>query len=427
MPNVTVPTVSALLIRFAAVAVSLAAAACAATAQGSRAAPAAQPADEAAAQAKPPAAAAGAPAKPPEAGALKPFADVIKEATESHGFFTLWKKDEKVWIEIRPDQLDQPFFFGQTLASGLGEFHFLPGLLGDSQAAVFHRVGNRVQLIARNLLVRAPEGTPLAVAVRESYSDSLLASADVVSAPQPERKSFLVDANSLLAADIPGLQTMLEATFHLSYALDARNTSVERIRTAEDGTSITVRAHYAVPRLPAPPVTPPAPGTPRPKPPRSLPDPRSLFLDLTYNLLPLPAPPMRPRLADQRVGHFTTAFRDFGNEFGGDHHTHYINRWRLEKQDPAAAVSEPKEPIVAWLDKNIPEKYRDAVRAGVLEWNKAFERAGFKNAIVVRQQAADDSWSTLEGTRHLAIRWFAMEGPGALAVGPSQADPRTGE
>ncbi len=428
MPNVRVPTVPTLLIRFAALAVSLAAAACAATAQGTRPALAAQPGEEAATPPKPPGApgAAGA-AKPQEAGALKPFADVIKEATEAHGFFTLWKKDEKVWIEIRPDQLDQPFFFGEALASGLGEFHFLPGLLGDVQAAVFHRVGNRVQLIARNLLVRAPAGTPLAVAVRESYSDSLLASADVVSAPQPERKSFLVDANALLGADIPGLQTMLEASFHLSYALDARNTGIERIRATDSGTSITVRAHYAVPRLPAPPTTPPAPGTPRPKPPRSLPDPRSLFLDLTYNLVPLPAEPMRPRLADQRVGHFTIAFRDFGNELGGDHHTHYIYRWRLEKKDPAAAVSEPKEPIVAWLDRNIPEKYRDAVRAGVLEWNKAFERAGFKDAIVVKQQAADDSWSTLEGTRHLAVRWFAMEGPGALAVGPSQADPRTGE
>jgi hypothetical protein len=79
------------------------------------------------------------------------------------------------------------------------------------------------------------------------------------------------------------------------------------------------------------------------------------------------------------------------------------------------------------MDKNIPERYRPAVQAGILEWNKAFERAGFKDAIVVRQQPAEADWSTVEGTRHLAVRWFAMTGPGAVAVGPSQSDPRTGE
>ena len=79
------------------------------------------------------------------------------------------------------------------------------------------------------------------------------------------------------------------------------------------------------------------------------------------------------------------------------------------------------------MDKNIPEKWRAPIREGILEWNKAFERAGFRNAVSVEQQAADADWTTLEGTRMLSVRWFAIEGPGATAVGPSQADPRTGE
>ncbi len=147
----------------------------------------------------------------------------------------------------------------------------------------------------------------------------------------------------------------------------------------------------------------------------------------TYTLAPLPAEPMRPRLADQRVGHFTTAFWDFANSEKGDARTHYIERWRLEKKDALAPVSEPKEPILVWMDKNIPEQYREAVKSGILEWNKAFEKAGFRNAIEVRQQPADAEWSTLEGTRHLAVRWFAQQGPGATAVGPRVSDPRTGE
>ncbi len=375
--------------------------------------------------ATPAAAPSGAPATAP--GAPRPFADVIKDAKELKGFLTLWQKDEKTWLEIRSDQLDRPFFFVPSLAQGLGETFFWPGLMGGEQVVVLRRVGNSVQLVAKNLEVRAPAGTPLEVAVRESYSDSLLAATAVASAPHPERKSILVDATALFGGDLAGATTRLDAAYRIGYTLDRANTSIERVRATEQGTFITVRQHFAVPKLPAPPVTPLPPGTPTPSTPVALPDGRSLFLTYTYTLAPLPAEPMRPRVADQRVGHFTTAFWDFATSDKGDARTHFIERWRLEKKIPGAEASEPKEPILVWMDKNIPEQYREAVKSGILEWNKGFERAGFRNAIEVRQQPADAEWTTLEGTRHLAVRWFAQQGPGATAVGPRVSDPRTGE
>jgi hypothetical protein len=364
----------------------------------------------------------GAP-RPPEAPVLKPFAEVIRGAQETKGFFGLWQKDDgRVWLEIAPDQLEKPFFFAVSMASGLGEHYFLPGLMGQEHVVVLRRFGNQIQLVASNLRVRATSGTPLARAVRESYSDSLLAAAPVASAPHPERKTFLIDAAMLLGGDIAGAQTMLDGAYRMGYALDRANGSIERARTMQSGTFITYRSHFAVGRMPAAPLL-----GQGPTPPATVPDPRSLFLTFAYNLVPLPEQPMRARVADQRVGHFTTAFRDLADTASDDRRTHYIERWRLEKKDPQAEVSEPKEPILVWLDRNIPEKYRAAVQAGVLEWNKAFERAGFKSAIVAQQQPDDADWTTLEGTRHLAVRWFAMDGPGAMAVGPSQADPRTGE
>jgi len=397
-----------------------------ATAPGSQtAANAAKPANAAA---KPAAAPANAQAaKPGEPPPPRPFADVIKEAKELKGFLTLWQKEERTWLEISPEQLDKPFFFGHSLAQGLGERFFWPGLMGSEQVVEFRRVGNNLQLIAKNLRVRAPAGTPLETALRESYSDSLLAAAPVLSAAHPQRKSFLVDASALFLGDLAGAQTQLETAYRMPYALDRGNSAIDRVRVTEQGTFVTVRQHYAVPKLPAPPVTPPPPGTPQPSTPAALPDGRSLFLAYAYTLAPLPKEPMRPRLADQRVGHFTTAFWDFGNNDKGDTRTHFVERWRLEKKDAKAAISEPKEPILVWMDKNIPEPYREAVKSGILEWNKAFEIAGFRNAVEVRQQPADADWSTLEGTRHLAVRWFALQGPGATAVGPSQSDPRTGE
>ena len=76
--------------------------------------------------------------------------------------------------------------------------------------------------------------------------------------------------------------------------------------------------------------------------------------------------------------------------------THYLRRWKLEKKNPNEEISEPKQAIVFWLDKNIPEQYRSTVTQAVLEWNKAFEKAGFKNALVVKQQQANDDFNNMD-------------------------------
>jgi hypothetical protein len=149
-----------------------------------------------------------------------------------------------------------------------------------------------------------------------------------------------------------------------------------------------------------------------------------LFVSFYYSFMPLPEP-MQTRMADERVGFFTVARTDYTTDLNIKSKTHLLKRWRLEKMDANAAVSEPKQPIVYWLDKNIPEKYRASVTQGVLEWNKAFEKAGFKNALVVKQQQATDDFNNMDA-KHTSIRWFTGADVG-FAIGPSQADPRTGE
>ncbi len=377
---------------------------------------------------------AGAPQTSPPvvtAGAPAPFATVTRDAKFSDGLLPVWTKDDKIWLEIPASQLEKPLFLGTSLASGLAQGFLFPGLMGAERVVVLRRVGNSVQMVARNTGVRASAGTAVERALNESYSDSLLAAVPLAAAPHPERKSLLVDAMALLGGDIPGVQTQLETAFRMPYSLDRANSSIERARSTPQHTAVTVRSHYAVPKLPAPPVL--APGAPPPNPaalpnpPTAVPDARSFFISWAYTLAALPETPMPARRADQRVGYFVDSYTDFGNDTDGDRRAHLITRWRLQKKDPAAAVSDPKEPVRVVMDRNIPPKWRDAVRSGILEWNKAFERAGFSNALVVEQQADDADWTAFEGTRLLAVRWFAMEGPGATAVGPSQTDPRTGE
>src|SRR5512145_1660146 len=148
--------------------------------------------------------------------------------------------------------------------------------------------------------------------------------------------------------------------------------------------------HFATPRLPVPPLT-PSP-VPLPAPPKTLPDARSLFVGYVYSFTKLPDTPMAARETDPRVGHFFDTVTDLTTDLQVNPKRFLVNRWRLEKADPAAALSEPKQPIVFWLDKNIPTTYRQAVTEGILEWNKAFERIGFKNAVVARQQPDDADW-----------------------------------
>ncbi|MBP6530352.1 MAG: zinc-dependent metalloprotease [Burkholderiales bacterium] len=415
---------------------TVAAPADASTATAPTAAAAQTAATAVAATGKSAASAAAAPSAPTAPGATppaKPFADVIKGATEEAGFFTTWRKDDKVWIEIPEAMWDRPFFFSVNVTHNIGDAGLYGNHMGGFLAAgrgqffaSFKKFGaNGVQLIARNVSYTAANDAPIRHAVARSFSDSLISSAQIVSAPHPEKKSVLVEANALFVNDFPMAAQQLEQTFRQPYAFDAKNSSIAQVKNSETETGFAVRGHYQLNRIALPPPI-PNPSAPPARFPSTLPDMRSLFMGYYYGFSKLPAQPMRPREADPRVGYFTTSVNDFTDPDKREQRSRYINRWRLEKKDPSAAMSEPKEPIVYWLDKNIPTAYRNAVSAGILEWNKAYEKIGFKNAIVVKQQADGDDFDT-SATRFASVRWVAGNNVPFGARGPSKTDPRTGE
>ncbi len=388
--------------------------------------------------AKPPAGAVGpggaasgprAPGAPPVAGvppgSPRPFADVIKGAQRVDGPLVAWTKDDKVWLELKPDDFDKPYFLSPKLKSGIGERNFFGGLMEDSGIVEFRRVHNQVQMIWLNVGYVARAGTPEARAIAAGYSPSLLASAVVLSQPEPVRKSVLVEANQLFLADLLGFGMDLQRAYRQGYSFDPRNSAITKVRLTPDALVLEVLGHYATASISIPN---PAllPNAPQPSAPRSLPDPRSLFLQIHYSLAPLPADPMHGRKADPRVGYFESGRFDFTDDLQRTPRTRYVNRWRLEKKDPAAAISEPVKPVVYWLDPTVPVKYRPAITAGVLEWNKAFEKIGFKDAIQVKVVPEDADFDTLDYGR-ASIRWMTNAAPSFGAIGPSHVDPRSGE
>ena len=366
-----------------------------------------------------PAAAARPPADPT---APKPFADVIKGAKEQPGLFPIWRKDEKVWIEIPKEAFNKPFLFSVNVANAVGERGlYASQMLGD-ELAEWRRIGNHVQLLAINTKFRSSEDSSK-LALQQAFSPSLIASSAVASAEHPDRKSVLVDASNLLLGDIPGFSTRLEMAYRLPFAPDRTNSYIEAARADAQISTLTSRVHFATPRIPAPSLVPTP--VPVPTPPQATPDPRSMFFSFVYSFRALPEQPAVVRHADARLGHFTEAYSNLGDDLKANPRVHMIARWRLEKKDPSAALSEPVQPIVYWMDKNIPAKYRESVKAGILEWNKAFEKIGFKDAVQARQQPDDADWDNMDST-HASIRWFTGADVG-FAIGPSNRDPRTGE
>lgn len=361
------------------------------------------------------------------------FEVVSKGAERQDGLIPLWRRQDKVWLELSPQMLERPLFLSPKLASGIGEAGVFGGLMqsrwalvGRPQWVTFRKVQQQVQLLAVNAAYTAQAGTPQARAVQAAFSPSLLSSAPLASAPHPKTGAILVEANPLLLGDLLGLGAHLQRSYRQSYALDGRNTVLQQSRTDAGSAVFEINQHFSTSSIAVPGSSPTPPGAPAPSIPGSVPDPRSLFIQVHYTLTPLPAQPMPTRPADARVGYFNTTVVDFSDENPRSPRQRFINRWRLEKKDPDAAHSEPVQPIVFWLDPSIPQGYRPTITAGVLEWNKAFAAIGIDKAIEVRQAPDDGSVDSLQ-TGHASIRWMTNAQPSFGAIGPSHVDPRTGE
>ena len=206
---------------------------------------------EAAPAAAAPASSASAPtlasAARPDPVAPKPFDEVIKGATEQAGYFGLWRKDEKLWLEIAPERHDEAFLLSVNISHSVGERRLYGSMMGPSWLASFRRIGSQqIQLIALNTNYVA-SGAPMKAAIDQAFSHSLVASAAIASAPHPQRKSVLIDAAFLLA-DIAGYSTQLERAYRLPYGLDRGNSFFEKTRVTDDLTTLSARLHFATAR-----------------------------------------------------------------------------------------------------------------------------------------------------------------------------------
>ncbi|HJZ96718.1 MAG TPA: zinc-dependent metalloprotease [Candidatus Solibacter sp.] len=348
----------------------------------------------------------------------QPYDRVItKDAKSSKGLFTVHQIRERYFYEIPKSELGKELLFNSQIAKTTLGAGYGGGQYAD-RVVRWDLRGNRVLLMDVNYGVTANPNDPIAMAVRNANNDAIIQAFPV--AAFNKDGSPVVEVGRMFTADI----TELSARQRLgATGVDASRTFVEHIHAFPDNLETEVTVTYTRTAGGATTTTGGrgaglGGGQMRPG---------SATVVLHHSMVRLPEKPMQPRMFDERVGYFTTSTMDYSrNEYRTDR-TRYIAKWRLEKKDPSAAVSEPVQPIVYYIDAATPKKWVPWLKKGIEDWNEAFLAAGFKNAIIGKPAPSpqeDPTWSP-EDVRHSVIRWLPSTTENAS--GPHISDPRTGE
>ena len=316
----------------------------------------------------------------------------VKSADGKKPYIKLWmsdKKDGQMLAELPRDYSSSKHrtYIATTVASG----EVFAGLQQRDFYIYWKKYGKRLALIAENIGIRGSDDESKS-SVERIFTDRVLL--DVPILTMVPRGGPMIDLDDLLVRNA--------STFFGGGYRSTRNLiSVKKAKSYEKNTEVAFE----------------------------IPTGSGGLKTLHYSISKLEGTPgFKPRKADQRIGYFTTTYRDYGKYESDDTDVRFINRWHLEKRDPKLKLSPPKKPIVFYIEHTTPVRYRRWVRQGILNWNKAFEQVGIIDAIEVRQQDKQTNAhmdKDPENVQYNFVRW--LNNNISTAIGPSRVDPRTGE
>lgn len=361
--------------------------------------------------------------KPPDTGAAppkpdaktgpKPYAEVItKEAKSDSGLFIAHRIKQKLYYEIPSKEFGKEFLLvtsQERTQAGLG----YGGDNVNSQAVRWTRSGDRVILHCILHVATATDSLPVRYAVDKATTPPILMVADIL-AFNKDSSAVVIDVTDLFTADMTELGLSRQTREQLKIRrMDPKRTYLESCTAYPDNIETRVMVTYDAGQVPFD---------------NAL---STITMLMHHSMVRLPEVPMMPRLLDTRVGFFSEQITDFGYDVQRAEQRQFIARWRLEPADTAAFLRgepvAPKKPIVFYVDRGVPDKWRPYLKKGVESWNVAFAAAGFKNAILAKDPPSvkeDPEWSS-EDARYSTIRWLPSEIENAY--GPHISDPRTGE
>ncbi len=339
--------------------------------------------------------------------------DKTKGMKAYHGFFNFYWDDKngKIFLEI--NKLDTEVLYQTSLPAGLGsnDVGLDRGILGATTIVKFTRTGNKILLVQPNYSYRAVT-TDVAEkrAVEQSFAQSILWGFTVEA---ETNGSILVDATNFLLRDAIGVSGRLSGTGQGNYNLDASRSAIYLPRTKNFplNTEIETTVTFVTGGQPGGWVSSVTPSA------------DAVTLRMHHSFVQLPDNNYTPRVFDARSGFYANTYFDYSTPVTEPIQKYFICRHRLRKKDPTAAISEPVEPIVYYLDNGTPEPIRSVLLDGARWWNQAFEAAGYKNAFIVK--VLPDTADPMD-IRYNMINWVHRSTRG-WSFGSAVTDPRTGE
>ena len=343
--------------------------------------------------------------KPPKPGTPKPYKEIVTdEAKTQKGVFKVHRIDERVLWEIPENLLGRELLWQVEIAgtspstSMFGPYNGA-GVL--TRVVRFTRRNNTLYMRNVDYSIRTASTDGLAEGLKLNTLEPILQSFSVDAEGEWDDKSKtdVIDVSRMFTTDPQELS--VKGLFRAG-GVDPTKSFIDKVTAFPQNIETRSQLTFVGPAGPT-------------------------MGMVHYSLILLPAKPMQGRYRDSRVGYFATPFSLYGRPEGRVIEKQFISRFRLEKENPSAELSVPKKPIVYYIAREVPEKWRKYIKIAVEDWQPAFEQAGFKNAIIAKDaptEAEDPTWDA-EDVRNSVIRW--VPSPVANAMGPSVQDPRSGE
>jgi hypothetical protein len=348
----------------------------------------------------------------------KSIKDLTKSSKKIEGLFTIYQDTitGSVKLLVKEDQLNKDFIYFSQIADGVTEAGAFRGAFKGNSVFQVKKYFNKLEFITPNTSFYFDKNSALSKSSEANISDAVMATGKIV-ALDAKNGEYLIDADGLFLSEtftrVKGPKRPGRSPLAFSLGnFDKKKSKINEIKNYPENTNVKTLYVYSNPSVlngGSAAVT----------------DGRNVSIKVFHTFMNMPKDDYSPRMDDARVGYFLTETNDM-TATSTVNYRDMIHRWKLIKKNPEAAISEPVTPITWWIENTTPLEWRETIKEGVLAWNVAFEKAGFKNAMAVKVQPDDADWDAGD-VRYNVLRWTSSPNPPFGGYGPSFVNPRTGE
>jgi hypothetical protein len=367
--------------------------------------------------ASPAPAVAPAPAKEPEKA--KTIADLTKGSKNIPGLFQMYQDTVTgaVRMVVSENQLNKEFILFSHVMNGVVDAGYFKGAYRGSTILTIRKYFDKIEFVEENIGLYFDPANALSKSADANVSRSVMLSEKIEATDKGTEKKYLIKCDALFLKETlgqikPARGPNTPPTAFSLGNLDKDKTKIVSIKNYPENSDVLIEYVYSQ-------------DAPLNGGSEGVTDARNVSIQVQNSFIRMPENDYQARKDDPRVGFFSVQTNDMTGT-GAIPYRDMINRWYLKKKDPAAAVSEPEQPIVWWIENTTPVEFRETIKDAVLQWNKSFEKAGFKNAVVVNVQPDDAKWDAGD-IRYNVLRWTSSPNPPFGGYGPSFVNPRTGQ